>query len=67
MIRDDQITVFFESTVHEIGQTSVKLRKDKKIFSIPNAYVFIFAGGEPPFPLMNKIGLRFGGELESAD
>jgi hypothetical protein len=27
--------------------------------------VFIFAGGEPPFPLMKKIGIRFGGEIET--
>lgn len=27
---------------------------------LPNDWVFIFAGGEPPFPLLQKMGVRFG-------
>lgn len=29
---------------------------------IPNEYVFIFAGGEPPFKLLRDIGIDFGGD-----
>ena len=65
MIEKDQINALFDSNITEIGNTVVKIQKDQKILSIPNSYVFIFAGGEPPFPLMHKIGIRFGGELEA--
>lgn len=27
---------------------------------LPNDWVFVFAGGEPPFPLLQKLGVRFG-------
>ena len=65
MIEKNQINVIFESTVTEIGDTFVKIQKDHQTITTPNSYVFIFAGGEPPFPLMHKIGIRFGGELKS--
>jgi len=64
MIEDNRIRVLFDSEINEIGDTYVKILKDQKEISLPNSYVFIFAGGEPPFPLMHKIGIRFGGELE---
>jgi len=28
---------------------------------LPNDYVFVFAGGEPPFEFLKKCGVRFGG------
>jgi len=28
---------------------------------LPNDWAFVFAGGDPPFPLLQKIGVRFGG------
>jgi len=65
MIKEGQIQVLFDSEITEIGDTSVSILKDQKVLSLPNSYVFIFAGGEPPFPIMHKIGIRFGGELES--
>ncbi|MDD5303150.1 MAG: NAD(P)-binding domain-containing protein [Elusimicrobia bacterium] len=27
---------------------------------LPNDWVFVFVGGDPPFPLLQKIGVRFG-------
>jgi len=65
MIEEDQIQVIFDSEITKIGHTSVTILKDQKEISLPNSYVFIFAGGEPPFPLMHKIGIRFGSELEA--
>jgi thioredoxin reductase len=67
MIKDGQIQVLFDSEITEISETSVTILKDEKVLSLPNSYVFIFAGGEPPFPIMHKIGIRFGGELEATD
>jgi thioredoxin reductase len=29
---------------------------------LPNEFVFIFAGGDPPFPLLREIGILFGGD-----
>ncbi len=29
---------------------------------LPNDFVFIFAGGDPPFPLLREIGIVFGGD-----
>ena len=29
---------------------------------LPNDYVFVFAGGEPPFDFLKACGVRFGGE-----
>jgi hypothetical protein len=29
---------------------------------IPNDYVFVFAGGEAPLPLLRRAGVRFGGD-----
>jgi putative YpdA family bacillithiol system oxidoreductase len=64
IIKDRKINVIFNSEVTEIGETYVKIQSEHKSTSFPNSYVFIFAGGEPPFPIMHKIGIKFGGELE---
>ena len=49
----------------EIGEDRVVLRlPDRSIVEIENDYVFIFAGGVPPFDLLRKAGARFGGESE---
>ena len=29
--------------------------------------MFVFAGGEPPFELLRKMGIRFGGEASVAE
>jgi putative YpdA family bacillithiol system oxidoreductase len=67
MIEASEVNVLFSSNVTEIQDSQVTIQKDQEIIAIPNSYVFIFAGGEPPFPLMHKIGIKFGGELEVAD
>ncbi|MFI5347212.1 MAG: NAD(P)-binding domain-containing protein [Elusimicrobiota bacterium] len=33
---------------------------------LPTDWTFVFAGGDPPFPLLQKIGVRFGGEPKPA-
>ena len=61
-IRNGRIQVVFNSQVLEIGKESVRLKTMRKDMELPNDYTFIFAGGEPPFGLLKKIGIRFGGE-----
>jgi hypothetical protein len=29
---------------------------------IPNDFVFVFAGGDPPYPLLQSMGIQFGGD-----
>ncbi len=64
MIQQNKINVIFESQVQEIKEKSVVLKTKEGIQEIPNDYVFIFAGGEPPFDLLKKIGIAFGGQPE---
>ena len=52
----------FSSEVEEIRQDSVRLRTPHGPRELPNDFVFVFAGGEPPFELLRQIGVRFGGE-----
>ena len=33
---------------------------------LPNDYVFVFAGGDPPFAFLKEIGVRFGGPAKGA-
>ena len=61
MITAKKINVMFESHVKEINKSNVLLFKDKQEINLPNDYVFVFAGGEPPFDLLKKIGIQFGG------
>jgi thioredoxin reductase len=60
LIREGKIRVEFESSVLEIGETEVRLQLSGGEATIPNDYVFIFAGGEPPFKLLKDIGIAFG-------
>jgi thioredoxin reductase (NADPH) len=47
--------------VEEIAPASVRLKTPAGPREIPNDYVFVFAGGEPPFGLLRRMGVRFGG------
>ncbi|MFQ6613001.1 MAG: NAD(P)-binding domain-containing protein [Fidelibacterota bacterium] len=63
-INDGILEVIFDSTVQAINPDSVEIstREDKR--TLENDYVFIFAGGELPFPLLNGIGIEFGKKIE---
>jgi thioredoxin reductase/Pyruvate/2-oxoacid:ferredoxin oxidoreductase delta subunit len=52
----------FGSEVTEILPDSVRLRMGERSIELPNDYVFVFAGGEPPFAFLRQIGVRFGGD-----
>ncbi|NOZ75514.1 MAG: NAD(P)-binding domain-containing protein [FCB group bacterium] len=62
-IREKKLDVIFSSTVREIGQEEVILGKGDETRIVPNDYVFIFAGGELPFPLLDSIGIDFGKKI----
>ncbi len=60
LIKEGGIRVEFESNLLEIGEKNVKIAGLGGEIILPNDYVFIFAGGEPPFKLLKDIGIAFG-------
>jgi len=65
---DGRIEPLFSSVVTEIGATSVQLKIDgQRDLELANDYVFVFAGGVPPFPLLKSMGVAFGGQATSSE
>jgi putative YpdA family bacillithiol system oxidoreductase len=64
LIAEKKIRPIFNSNVLEIKEISVRLRTEDEIKEISNDYVFVFAGGLPPFKMLKEIGIRFGGEAQ---
>jgi thioredoxin reductase len=58
---DGRIEVIYSSVIHAIerGQVRVVLG-DNTERAIENDYMFVFAGGEPPFPLLERVGIAMG-------
>jgi len=52
----------FGSEVTEILEDRVRLKLGERLVELPNDFVFVFAGGEPPFAFLRQMGVRFGGE-----
>ncbi len=65
MIKRKKIHAIFSSRVTEIKEDEVLLNMGEEVQSLPNDYTFIFAGGIPPFSLLQKIGIKFGEVVES--
>ena len=66
MIRRKKIKPIFNSELSEISENEVLVKTGSGMQKIPNDYVFIFAGGIPPFKMLQEIGIRFGSEAEAA-
>ena len=66
MIADKKITPLFNSQVLEIKEKSVIIKTEKGQFELANDFVFVFAGGVPPFQLLKDMGIQFGGESKTA-
>lgn len=65
-----RVEVVFESEVQEIGETQVSLRQAESSEPrlIENDYVFVCAGGEPPYELLRAMGVQLGaGDSEGGD
>src|SRR5467141_369257 len=61
-IRKGKVKVIFNSAPVEFKEKSVLLEVNGKTEEIPNDYVWIFAGGEPPTAFLKKIGIGFGNQ-----
>src|SRR5579872_3238789 len=59
-IQKGKINVIYNSVPLEFKQTSIVLDINGKSQEIPNDFVWIFAGGEPPTAFLKKIGVRVG-------
>ena len=59
-IRKNKLKVLFNSNPVEFRQDSIVLEVNGTQQTLPNDYVWIFAGGEPPTAFLKKIGVGFG-------
>jgi thioredoxin reductase len=59
-IRKGKLKAMFNSKPVEILEDSVILDVNGTKETLPNDYVWIFAGGEPPTDFLKKIGVGFG-------
>jgi len=59
-LRKKQLSVLFNSSPVEIKDKSVVLDVSGTTQEIANDYVWVFAGGTPPYDFLKKIGLGFG-------
>lgn len=59
-LRKGKLKVLFNSNPAEFKPGSVVLSVNEKLHEIPNDYVWIFAGGEPPNAFLKRVGVGFG-------
>jgi len=59
-VRKGKLKVIFNSNPVEFISDAVMLETKGSIQKLPNDYVWIFAGGEPPTAFLKKIGIAFG-------
>jgi thioredoxin reductase/NAD-dependent dihydropyrimidine dehydrogenase PreA subunit len=67
-IASGRVKALFDSEVEEILESSVRLKVgESERIEIGNDYVFIFAGGTPPFAFLREAGVRFGGDPQPVE
>jgi len=59
-MRTGKVKVMFNSTPVEFREHAVVLQVNGKLEEIPNDYVWVFAGGDPPTAFLKQIGVAFG-------
>ena len=59
-MRNGKVEVLFETNPKEFKEGTVLLEVKGESREIPNDFVWIFAGGIPPYDFLKKIGLQFG-------
>jgi thioredoxin reductase (NADPH) len=58
--RSGKLRIIFNSIPVEFREKSVVLDVNGKLQEIPNDYVWVFAGGEPPTAFLQKVGVKVG-------
>lgn len=59
-IQKGKLTVLFNSMPVEFKEKSVLIEVNGQQQEMPNDFVWIFAGGEPPTAFLKKVGIRVG-------
>ncbi len=62
LVKTGQVRTIMESNIIQIEDDHVRLDIKGQKAKLSNDYVFIFAGGEPPFKLLKKMGIKFGSD-----
>ncbi len=65
LIKAHKITPLFESQVVEIRPLSVVVETGGRRLEMDNDYVIVQIGGLPPFEILKRIGVEFGGNARS--
>lgn len=65
MTGNGKITVLFNSQVERIEEGRCSIQTEEGVRLVGADFVFVMAGGEPPYPLLKKVGIQFGGESEA--
>lgn len=58
--RGGKLKVALSSNVNEIREGSILLEVKGEMRELVNDYVWVFAGGTPPYDFLRKIGVQFG-------
>lgn len=61
LVAKGRVRLAMSTEVAEILPRAVRLKGEGGVTEIPNDFVFVFAGGEPPLGLLNRIGVQLGG------
>lgn len=67
LIQSGKIKAVFDSQVKRIGTDKVVLVTKSGELALVNDYVFVFAGGEPPYEFLKGIGIQFGGDKKEIE
>lgn len=67
LVEKHQIVPLFNSAVQFIDAHSVQVRVKDETVNLPNDYVFVFAGGDPPFKMLQEMGIEFGKKKKPAE
>lgn len=59
-----KITLLLNSQIQRIEERLCAIQTEQGVQHVPADFVFVMAGGEPPYPLLKKIGIEFGGKPE---
>ena len=64
--QDKTVTVLTNTTVTQIANQSATLKTPDGLREVMADFVFVFAGGIPPFQMLREAGVTFG-EAESSE
>ncbi|MCB1036146.1 MAG: NAD(P)-binding domain-containing protein, partial [Acidobacteria bacterium] len=65
MIRRGRLKTLLSSHLVEVGAKTVQLEVEGSTVTLENDYVLILIGGEPPFPLLRQMGIKFRDETDT--